>query len=400
MPEVLTPAAAPAMTSEDELCLLLARGQLTPEVRTRILQCLATPLQWPLVLERAYSHQVYPLLYRNLRDLGFPGVPETVQAELKGLFMANALRNQLLAEELARLLGLFSEAGIRVVPLKGVALAQSLYGDTAARVCADIDLLVPPASLAQAIELILAAGYRNEVSDPYFSKLVLRHGRHFNAVRDGRGVSFLVELHWELVQHSSTDADAVADLWRESLPGSFFGAPAFSLSPEWEFLYLSIHAVDHEWRSLKWLSDIHEVVSSGRISWARVAEKAERFEIDLPVRQTLAVSSHLLETPMPEQYSTVTLPAGVRLFPFMVAADDPKNAFAFRHLRLLPRLWDKVRYFSSIVFAPRPADLDFLRLPPALGFLYYVLRPPRLACKWSWRFLRAGLGRAHSILSS
>ena len=84
----------------------------------------------------------------------------------------------------------------------------------------------------------------------------------------------------------------------------------------------------------------------------------------------------------------------------MVAADDPKNAFAFRHLRLLPRLWDKVRYFSSIVFAPRPADLDFLRLPPALGFLYYVLRPPRLACKWSWRFLRAGLGRAHSILSS
>ena len=149
----------------NSVCCSPAR-QLTPEVRTRILQCLATPLQWPLVLERAYSHQVYPLLYRNLRDLGFPGVPETVQAELKGLFMANALRNQLLAEELARLLGLFSEAGIRVVPLKGVALAQSLYGDTAARVCADIDLLVPPASLAQAIELILAAGYRNQGQRP------------------------------------------------------------------------------------------------------------------------------------------------------------------------------------------------------------------------------------------
>ena len=70
----------------------------------RIARC--TPLQWPLLLERAYSHQVYPLVYRNLLDLGFSGVPEAVQSELKGQYLANALRNQLLAEELARLLGL------------------------------------------------------------------------------------------------------------------------------------------------------------------------------------------------------------------------------------------------------------------------------------------------------
>ena len=96
---------------------------------------LGAALEWPLLLERAYSHQVYPLVYRNLRDVGFSGVPDVVQAELKGQYLANALRNQLLAEELARLLGLLSEAGIQVIPLKGVALAQSLYGDVAARVC-------------------------------------------------------------------------------------------------------------------------------------------------------------------------------------------------------------------------------------------------------------------------
>jgi hypothetical protein len=80
------------MAREDQLCLLLARGQLTPEVRSRILETLATPLQWPQVLERAYSHQVYPLLYRSLRELGFPGVPETVQTELKGAYLANAMQ--------------------------------------------------------------------------------------------------------------------------------------------------------------------------------------------------------------------------------------------------------------------------------------------------------------------
>lgn len=228
MHEVMTTAVIPGvsalgvsalgLSAEDQLCLLLARGSLTTAERTRAEGFLATPLRWPVILEHAYSHQVYPLLYRNLQDLGFPRVPEAVRAELKGKFMANALRNQLLAEELARLLGILGEAGIRVVPLKGVALAQALYGDTAARVCIDIDILVPPADVAQAINLILAAGYRSEVDDPYFSKLVLRHGRHFNAVREGRGISFVVELHWMLVQHCSRDGVAVADLWAKVRP--------------------------------------------------------------------------------------------------------------------------------------------------------------------------------------
>jgi hypothetical protein len=60
------------LTPEDELCLLLARGQLNPEERTRVLQFLATPLPWPLLLERAHSHQVYPLLYCNLRESDSP----------------------------------------------------------------------------------------------------------------------------------------------------------------------------------------------------------------------------------------------------------------------------------------------------------------------------------------
>ena len=265
------------MPREDQLCLLFARGHLTSEERARALEFLAAPLQWPLIVERAYSHQVYPLLYRNLLALGFSGVPESVQNELKSLFLANAFRNQLLADELARLLRLLGEAGIRVVPLKGVALAQALYGDTAARVCADIDILIPTANLAQAIALIAAAGYRTESSDPYFSKLVLRHGRHYDVVRENQGISFLLEVHWILVQHSSKNDEAVDDLWAEARPQSFLGVPAFSLSPEWEFLYLAIHAADHEWRSLKWLVDIHEMASS-RVDWQRLAQKAGQFE--------------------------------------------------------------------------------------------------------------------------
>ncbi len=378
---------------EDQLCLLLARGHLTSEEQTRAQALLATPLQWPVILERATSHQVYPLLYRNLRDLGFPGVPESVQAELKSLFLANAFRNQLLAEELARLLGILGEAGIRVVPLKGVALAQALYGDTAARVCVDLDILVPPANVAQAIELILASGYSAEVNHPYFSKLAIRHGRHFNAAREGRGISFVVELHWILVQHFSKDGEAVRDLWAEVRRQTYFGAPAFSLSPEWEFLYLSIHAADHEWQCLKWIVDIHQLISSGLVDWQQTMKKAERFEIGQVARQTLAASSLLLGTPLPSGCFSAALPTGVQLFahvPFPAGA--PESAFAFRHMRLLQRPWDKLRYLATIFLAPKPTDLEFVRLPRYLGFLYYLIRPVRLACKWASRALRKNPG--------
>jgi hypothetical protein len=367
------------MIPEDRLCLLLARGQIQPDVEQQILKLLGTPLCWPLLLERSYAHQVYPLVYRNLRQLGFPGVPDEVQASLKGTYSANALRNRLLAEELACLLHLLRDTGIPAIPLKGVTLAESLYGDPADRVCADIDLLIPPAHVNQALDLIRASGYRDEFPSTFFSKLALRYGRHYVLVRDNPRASFRLELHWQLVQHSCRNDEAITDIWAEARPKSFFGAPALSLSPEWQFLYLSIHAADHEWQSLKWLSDIHEVASSTPIDWAKAKQKAEWLGLGLAIRQGLTASSLLLGTPVPLGWDQASLPASVRLFP-----NAPSEA-AFSHLRLLGRPVDKLRYVANVVLVPKPADRDFLQLPTSLGFLYYVARPPRLVGRWLLR---------------
>src|SRR5574337_617243 len=120
---------------EDELLLLLARGRLTPEVQGKAMACLQEELSWSVILQQAQAHDVFPLLYRNLLTPGCPGVPAEVRATLDRLYKTNAIRNLLLARELARLLQAFSAASIPVVPLKGVALAESLYGDPALRVC-------------------------------------------------------------------------------------------------------------------------------------------------------------------------------------------------------------------------------------------------------------------------
>jgi hypothetical protein len=350
---------------------------------------LATSLQWPLVLERAYSHEVYPLLYRSLRELGFSGVPEPVQAELKGAYLANAWRNQMLAEELARLLGPLGEAGIPVIPLKGVALAQSLYGDPAARVCSDIDILVPSSEAARARRIILTNGYASKFTEGFFVKHQLRGSAECPVVRETEALTYIVELHWTLLHSSSKDREAMENLWSQARPQEFFGARAYDLTPEWQFLYLSFHAAYHKWSTLKWLADVHDLCASASVDWDKVKESAERFELDTVAGPTLAACSLLFGTQIPAQIPRSPFPADIALFPHSLAGSESWKGKLF-YPRLLKRRSDKLRWLARALFVPNLADQKLVSLPASLILLHYIVRPLRLTCKWSRRFLRAG----------
>jgi len=126
--------------------------------------------------------------------------------------------------------------------------------------------------------------------------------------------------------------------------------------------------------------DVHQLCICRPPEWQRLNEKAEQFELDLVLGQTLAVCSLLLGTPIPADYNSVSLPAKVRLFPVTPStAGDFKTAFF--PMSLLRHRWDKVRCAANIVFVPKLADEYFLHLPAAVSLLYYPLRMLRLIGK-------------------
>ena len=385
------------MSPEDELCLLLARGQLSAEVREQALGLLATPLRWGLVLGRANQHQVFPLIYRSLRTLEFHRVPDEVRAQLTAAWRVNAVRNAFLARELARLLRLLNEAGVSVIPLKGVTLAESLHGDAALRVCHDLDILVPPGEVLRARRLILAQGYTSPFTEEFFVNHQFRTSADCSLLPQKQALPYLLEVQWTFLRHSSKDAEAMQDLWSQARPQDFFGVPAFGLTPEWEFLYLAGHAAYHKWHTLKWLADIHKLCVSASINWQQVGEKAERFELDSVVGPTLTACAVLFGTPTPPNLSCRALPPGVHLFPTSLASSEVWKAPLF-YPRLLKRPSERLRWFAEMFFVARLADLRFFRLSPALSFLYYFLRPLRLTCKWGWLFLSAGFRRLRQWL--
>lgn len=373
---------------EDELLLLLARGTLTPEIRGKALAYLEQELSWPLILRQALAHDVSPLLYRNLLTLGFLGVPVEARTALDRLYRINVARNLLLSRELARLLRAFSAAGIPVVPLKGVTLAEALYGDPALRICTDIDILVPRRMVPKAFNNLLTAGYAADCGEGFFADLLLRHDIEYALVRREKGFLYRLELHWGLLWGRRLDSAAVEDLWAEAQLRTVCGIEAYALSPEWELLFLAVHAARHRWQQLKWIVDLHEICLRGGIDWEKLGVKAKRLGWEELLQFSLSASFALFSTPIPTVYLRAAHPSWRPLFPASSSASDSWDESLFA-IRLLRCRSDKLRYLARILLIPTLAERHLVRLPVFLELLYYPLRPLRLGCKWGWRWVRA-----------
>ena len=377
-------------SSEDELLLLLVQGRLTSEMQDKTQYLLEQKLCWPLIMRQAQAHGVSPLVYRSLQGLDFYRAPRPVRIALEDEYRRNALSNTLLSRELTQVLRLLGGAGIPVIPLKGVTLAESLYGDITLRVCGDIDILVPHETVAQALRLLLSRGYKTEFTEPFFYDLLLRRDIEYLLMREERHCRYLVELHWGLLWGWPWDKAAAKVIWDEAQPRTYSGATVSSLSPECELLFLAVHAARHRWQMLKWLVDIHVICSSWRIDWDKLREKAKHLEWEFALRLTLSACHALFDTQMPANLRLTVLPPWLELFP---TCSPPTWRNAFFPTRLLRRRAEKTRYAARVFFLPTLAERRFLRLPLLLAFLYYPMRPLRLGCKWSWWLICAAFKR-------
>jgi hypothetical protein len=385
------------LSSEERILLLLAPREPTLAARARALGLLEQPLAWRVITRQAYDHGTFPTLVLNLRRLGWPRVPEEIRTELEGSERLNAVRNRLLARGVGSVLARFARAGIPVVPLKGVALAESLYGDVALRACSDADLLIPASSVGHAIELLQADGYRS--ADRYQATtaeidLLLRSNMEYCLLSPPASFRYLLEVHWDIAWRWRADSRMLDQLWAEARRGTVLGVDAWTLSPEWELLYLALHAARHRWSALKWLVDIHEICVRGGVDWAGVEDHAHRSGLERVLHRSLGACRVLLGTPVPPPLAGHAPPRRLRV---LRAGPVKVGGWleALEAVWLFSRPTDKLRYLGRLLLRPTLAEWSLVRLPSRLRFLYYGLRPLRLGLASGRAMVRAGLGRLH-----
>lgn len=394
----LSRAGSPrGLAPEDELLLLLSRATLGADAQERALRLLRGRLSWPGVLSQGRVHGVLPLVTRNLERAGFPGVPGDARERLETARRLNAALSALFTRELVRVLEHLAAAGLPAIPLKGVALSESLYGDPLLRVSSDIDVLVPRRAAASALRLLLGLGYERGPGEspvaPADVDLLLQSNMEYAFVRPGP-FPCPVELHWDIAWRWPHAGAAARDLWADARPRELWGVRAHALSPEWELLYLAVHAARHGWQGLKWLADVHEVCLRDGLRWDRLVDKAARFGLAEILGITLGACRGLLETPLPPGIPVRPVPSWLAVFP---AA--PRAASIWQEALLPARLFrrpsEKLGYLLRVLFVPTLAERRLISLPAALGGLYFPLRPLRLGGRLAWdmaRTARALLG--------
>jgi hypothetical protein len=357
---------------------------------------------WDGFLRLAEHHGMLPQVFVVARDFA-EQLPSEVLSRAAAVYAANSRRNLRFTAELLHVATALQELAIPVMPLKGPALAEDLYGDLAQRQFSDLDILVPPHHLASAAGLLARLGYESLLPpDIDFARLARTHHHlTFHHARKGTHL----ELHWTPTGPKYGFGLSVEEAFGPARKLSLLGRELPVLALDDLFLYLCVHAEAHLWSRLEDLRCLAELAGRDGIEPLHLLRQAgergcrRRFLVavllldevaDLSWDETLLAQAradggavHLARE------AAACLAAGTKpaAWPF----------YALRSLRSLDGHRQRARYVRCVLVEPQPADWAGLNLPVALYPAYYVTRPLRLSAKYGAQALRRASSRAGAL---
>ncbi len=358
-------------------------------------------LDWKYVFEITELHGLLPQLKARMEKFCPDALPAHASDELDRACRANAARNLALTGELLSILQVMETYGIEVVPFKGPALAERIFGSVAMRQFCDLDIMVRPDWVIRAREVLLARGYVPEFElSPAREAEYIRAEHAFQLRHPAKDC--IVELHWSFGSKDQSFPLAAGEVWQRLCRARLQSRHVNALSDEDLFLYLCMHGAKHRWERLEWICSLAELAAKhSEMNWDALRHRSE---------VTGAMRGFHLGLLLIEQVCGVVLPrriaerARTDAKAQALASDVQASFFAeepvhatreFRrqlfYLRSRERLVDRARIvWFSCARIPHPLarDWDLFHLPTRMAFLYYFLRPLRLFRDFGMRMLQ------------
>ncbi len=376
---------------ETELLLACARSRCDSQTTGRIRALCQEKVDWPYLIRLSFRHGVMPLLYRSLMHACPEAVPKAALEKLRSYFQINACHNHFSAEELSKLLYLLKTKDIVAIPFKGPVLAVRAYGDLVLRQFGDLDILVRKQDVRRAKDILLAQGYkpRVQLTDAQEANYLESNYECVFVRGDGR---VIVGLHWAILPKSESFPLDLECLWDNLETVSFAASAVPNLPPVELLIILCVHASKHDWKRLKWICDIGEMIRADPgMHWGEIMRQAAALGCERRLTLGLLLANDLLGTTLPPEVSrkvhadrvVKTLAGQVRanLFCHGLGAVE-KLGF---HLAMKERLLDRVAYSLHLARGSNRSERWCVPLPAVLSLAYYVARPFRLIGKYGLR---------------
>ncbi len=286
------------MHVEQHILCLAARPYATDETLARLSAALTKPINWEYLWAEACCHEVWPLVDLNLRKLvAQAAIPPTWLTRSQQHCYATLLENALLASELMSVITALRDVGVEVVPVKGVVLAEAMYGSLALRPAADIDILVRAGEVLAVRKVLQALGFQQK-GDPDFGHVAHpTHGPPY--MRDVAGRTVLLELHWTLWAPHLFPL-AIDSFWKRATTTQIRGTSILTLSPEDTLLHLVIHN-SRAPLLLRRVADVAALLQRHRetLAWGYIFETARRGGARMALYSSLMLAHELLDAPLP-----------------------------------------------------------------------------------------------------
>jgi hypothetical protein len=254
----------PGRSPELDLLLLCVRWPQRHEDGELIRERLAGPLDWQRFHRLVRHHRLEPLVTHTLNaSLLEPTSPEcqAVLAELRQDSVVSAHRALRNLAEMRRLVKELQSNNIAVRVLKGLPLAQSVFGDLSLRYPGDIDLLIDESSILEADQVLRGFGYTGLLQIDRFSlkRLAFYRSHWKDLAYDNPVNGFEVDLHWRCFRNSAMPGAGLCAA--RGTEGVSFGGFRVDTLPRMEgLLYLCVHGTLDGWLYLKSLVDIGALV--------------------------------------------------------------------------------------------------------------------------------------------
>ncbi|OGW51713.1 MAG: hypothetical protein A2Y81_09575 [Nitrospirae bacterium RBG_13_43_8] len=383
------------LSNENRLLLLCARPKILENDVAQVKHLISLSINWNNILDSAFSQGIAPFLYNCLKTIQEKRlIPQEAMDQLKKAYHENVARNMYLYAELLRIINAFRDKGVKVIVLKGAALAKIVYKDIGLRSMTDIDLLVKKEDLPYAKEIMSGLGYVPKMrllSEEWFTK----NHYHLPAYIH-REKSLIVEIHWHITGKTFNNID-IKKWFERARCTKFDGCQVFTPSPEDMIIHLCLHLYNHGYHSkMIWreLCDISETLNlyRGEIDWMLFQKEVNDCGLHRPVYSILYLAKNFYKTtclPLQDhriESAHINLKLLKILKERMFTENDSFSAMPGGLIKSLVvnGTGRKIRLLLPIIFPPREAMIEkhlASSFPRSLYFHYFI-RPLKLFVKY------------------
>jgi hypothetical protein len=226
----------------------------------------------------------------------FIGLTPESQNKLDYVLSQDILGSMRLQSAAAAITDVLTQAGVRSIVYKGVALAAQTTGDPATRGFGDVDILVSPSDFIAAHDALIDAGARSALKtlpDPHSHLWPTAQRIGCEVPYRWRDVD--LDMHWRFDRLPQIANISFDRLWDQRTYVTLAGQQVATLGELDALMVTSVHGTKEHWRQWRWVVDaVRQMRVVPEEDWKGIRRYARETGCEVGLAVAVAVANRLV----------------------------------------------------------------------------------------------------------